>query len=207
MADEQVVAPEGGNTPEPTLWQKRGFASEGDMEKAFDKYKSDIGELKTEMKALREKAKKADEYETQKAQAEEAQLSEVEKLTRAYQALLDEKSAMESEFSKERKQNLFERTISPRLSGAGPEEAKLLRRLYEAEALKGFEDDKQLAQMLDEIDKDWAASKPKADNRQQPPIPGLSGVGAAMGQQNPYDQSFFNEMGQKASRPKSRSRK
>lgn len=199
MDNENVTGPD---NPEP-VWKRRGFESDEALEKAFVSTKEDLKAYKSKMRELEAKAAKVDEYEQRQAALEASQMSELDKAKKA----LDEMNARilgyENTVKAKERELTYERLASSKLSGVPEAEAKLLRRLYDAEALRGFETPEELKERLDAVDADWQASKPvpkeePASPFKRPPSPGS--VVAPPGKQATLDESTFDDLNRRLSK-------
>lgn len=159
--------------PEP-IWKQRGFASEEAMGDELLSAKSDISKLKDKNRALEARAKKADEYEQAENARKEAELGEVERLSKQLADAQKVLAETQTQFQKAQREATIERVISSRMAGRSPGEAKLLRRLYDAEALKGFETEEELVKKLEVVDTDWEAERAPSppDKQWKPPVAG-----------------------------------
>lgn len=197
MPNEELERPsEDGQTTTTPLWQRRGLKSEADLEKAFDDYKADIKRHKDRERELEERAKKADEYEAKVRAEEEARMTDYDKLQKRHATLESENTGLREQLARTQREFSYERLVSTRLSGKTPEEVKIIRRLYDAEAVKGYESDEELESRLTGVDTEYAewqalrATKSGPDLSAQPSTSNVS-VQVMDAQQNPFDANYL----------------
>ena len=193
-------------SPEP-LWKRRGFDSEDAMDKAFVATKEDLKAAKNKAKSLEERAAKADELERLQAEKAQSEMTELEKAQQMLKELGLKVKSYESEIQSRDRALVYERMVSSRLSGAAEAESKLLRRLYDAEALKGFETPEELKERLDAVDADWQASKPVKQEEgffKRPAAPGAVTPPPPTGKPGQLDESKFEDLHSRMLKPPTR---
>jgi len=190
VANDEVVQ----DSPEPA-WKQRGFDSEQAMDKEFGKAKDDLKSLKARMRELEAKAAKADEYESKANEQAEREMSELDKAKKAVGDYESKMNDLLAKMQAKERELVYERTVSSRFAGKAEDEVKWLRRVYDAEALRGFETPEELIERLDAIDADWVATRvPKQDERPsltRPAAPGMVTQPPATGKPGQLDDNTF----------------
>lgn len=198
------------DSPVEPVWKRRGFDSEESMDKAFASAKDDLKTYKARMRELEVKAQKADEYEARMQEEEASKLTEQDKMRKLLDELGQKVKSHESQLAAKDREITYERLAFKRLSGVPEAEAKLLRRLYDAEASRGFETPEELEERLNVLDADWKAARPtEADDKQplftRPVQPGTVTDPPKGGKQTQLDQSKFDDLAARMSKGPSKS--
>lgn len=192
-------------SPEP-IWKRRGFDSDEAMDRAFVAVKDDLKALKAKAKSLEERAAKADEYERVQNEKAQAEMSELDRAKALVEELTRKVASHEADIAKRDKALLYERMVSSKMSGVPEAEAKLLRRLYDAEALKGFDTAEELQERLDAVLADWQASKPVPQQGNEgffkrPAAPGAVTPPPPADRTGQFDEAKFEELRRKTMKP------
>lgn len=207
MANEDVVREDAGTGSEP-VWKQRGFDSEQAMDREFGKAKDDIRAMKARVRELEAKAAKADEYESKANEQAQREMSELDKAKKAAADFEAKVTDYQVKLQAKERELVYERTVSSRFAGKAEDEVKWLRRVYDAEALRGFETPEELIERLDAIDADWAASRaPKKEERpnfSRPAAPGAVTPPPQTGKAGQLDDSTFDSLNERLRRGPSR---
>lgn len=135
------------------LHERFGFETEDAMAEAFEKVKGDLTRYKGESREARDLRVKLEALEAEKRQREEAEMSESQKLSTKLAALEKQMQERDALIAAKDRAILTERHFASKLAGRPPEEAAIVRRLFDA-AVAGaeFADETELDELLKPIE-------------------------------------------------------